>query len=83
MRFQQRDWKILFVPDVTAIHRKGVSSRNRSLRVEWHKHRGMMRFYRKFFSTLHPPWMSMFLFLGVWTRFLLIAAQTQIVRIFR
>ena len=83
MRFLQRDWKILFVPDVTAIHRKGVSSHDRVLRVELYKHQGMVRFYKKFFLALYPRWVSLPLLAGVWLRFVLIAARVQVVRIFR
>ncbi|MDN5836993.1 MAG: glycosyltransferase family 2 protein, partial [Nitrosospira sp.] len=49
MRFRQKGWKILFVPDAPVVHHKGISSRARPIFVEWHKHKGMMRFYRKFF----------------------------------
>jgi len=82
MRFLQRDWKILFVPDVTAIHHKGASSGDRVLRVELHKHRGMVRFYEKFFLASYPRWVSLPLLAGVWLRFLLIAVRVQVARLF-
>ena len=34
--------------DVRVVHVRGVSSRSRPLFVEWHKHRGLWRYYRKF-----------------------------------
>ena len=34
--------------DVRVLHVRGVSSRSRPLFVEWHKHRGLWRYYRKF-----------------------------------
>ena len=34
--------------DVPVVHVRGVSSRSRPLFVEWHKHRGLWRYYRKF-----------------------------------
>ena len=34
--------------DVRVVHVRGVSSRERPLFVEWHKHRGFWRYFRKF-----------------------------------
>ena len=34
--------------DVRVLHVRGVSSRSRPLFVEWHKHRGLWRYFRKF-----------------------------------
>ena len=34
--------------DVRVVHVRGVSSRSRPLFVEWHKHRGLWRWFRKF-----------------------------------
>lgn len=41
-------YAVLLVPDALVIHQQGVSSRGRPLWVEWQKHRGMWRFYKKF-----------------------------------
>lgn len=46
-RFVMHGYQILFVPDVEILHYKGYSSRKRPLRVEWHKHHGLMRYFRK------------------------------------
>lgn len=47
-RFHQAGRKILFVPGVEVLHFKGRSSRRRPLWVEWQKHRGLIRYMRKF-----------------------------------
>lgn len=47
-RFRDAGYRVLFVPDALAVHAKGTSSLGRPLRTEWHKHRGMIRYYRKF-----------------------------------
>lgn len=39
---------ILFVPAATAVHFKGRSSASAPLRVEWFKHVGMVKYFRKF-----------------------------------
>lgn len=47
-RFRDAGRKILFVPDVEVVHFKGRSSDRRPVWVEWQKHKGLMRFLRKF-----------------------------------
>lgn len=69
MRFRQKEWKIMFVPDGRIVHDKGGSSRSRPIFVEWHKHKGMMRFYRKFFRHQYPGLLMWLVALGVWLRF--------------
>ncbi len=39
---------VLLVPDALVIHQQGISSRGRPVWVEWQKHRGMLRYYKKF-----------------------------------
>lgn len=75
MRFRQRNWKILFVPDAPVVHHLGHSSKDRPFFVEWHKHRGMVRFYRKFFSHQYPGALMSLVRLGVWVRFALVAMK--------
>jgi GT2 family glycosyltransferase len=53
-RFRDAGHAVLFVPEAQATHLQGTSSRGRPLRVEWHKHRGMWRFYRKFQAPRNP-----------------------------
>ncbi len=74
IRFRRGEWKILFVPDARMLHHKGVCSRARPIFVEWHKHKGMMRFYRKLFSHQYPGVLMWLVFVGVWLRFLLVAS---------
>ncbi len=73
MRFRQKGWKILFVPDAIIVHEHGGCSRNRPIFVEWHKHKGMMRFYNKFFRHQYPGLLMVLVAMGVWLRFGLIA----------
>ena len=54
MRFKQKNWKIIFVPDAPVTHFQGTCSRSRPFFVAWHKHKGMLRFYRKFFRQQYP-----------------------------
>lgn len=74
MRFRQKGWKILFVPGAKISHDHGVCGRSRPIFVEWHKHKGMIRFYRKFFRHQYPGILMWLVALGVWLRFSLILA---------
>lgn len=69
MRFRNKGWRVLFVPQARVTHAHRVSSRSRPIFVEWHKHKGMMRFYRKFFGDGYSWPMMGFVAAGVWTRF--------------
>lgn len=74
MRFRQHGWKILFVPSAQITHVLGVCSRSRPVFVQWHKHKGMMRFYRKFFQHQYPSFLMGIVSIGVWLRFGLLAS---------
>ncbi|MES2025443.1 MAG: glycosyltransferase family 2 protein [Pseudomonadota bacterium] len=83
MRFRQKGWKILFVPSAHISHALGVCSRSRPIFVEWHKHKGMMRFYKKFFSHQYPGLLMALVAFGVWLRFGLVAAYHTVRRFSR
>ena len=74
MTLRGKGWKIMFVPDAKIVHDKGRCSRSRPLFVEWHKHRGMLRFYRKFFMHQYPGPLMWLVALGIWLRFGLVAS---------
>lgn len=74
MRFRKRGWRILFVPDAPAVHHHGACSQARPIFVEWHKHRGMIRFYRKFFRHQYPLGLMGVVIMGIWLRFGVVAA---------
>lgn len=69
MRMRQKSWKIMFVPSARIGHALGVCSRNRLVFVEWHKHKGMIRFYSKFFRHQYPLGLMGLVAVGVWLRF--------------
>jgi len=69
MRLRQKGWKIYFVPDAKLTHFIGSCSQSRPIFVEWNKHKGMMRFYRKFFRHQYPGVLMWVVTVGVWLRF--------------
>lgn len=83
MRFKLAEWKILFVPDVSVTHYQGTSSRSRPLFVLWHKHRGMWRFYRKFYGGEALGFLSAAVWSAIWLRFLLLTPTVAVRHAFR
>ena len=55
--------------DVAVVHVRGVSSRSRPVFVEWHKHRGLWRYYRKFDAPRDGAPTRAAVFAMVWGRF--------------
>jgi GT2 family glycosyltransferase len=82
-QFVARGWRVVFVPDALVYHEKGVSSRSRPVFVEWHKHRGMLRFYRKWQSSQYSWATSMLVMAGIWARFAAVAARYAVAAPFR
>ncbi|HSC47316.1 MAG TPA: glycosyltransferase family 2 protein [Gammaproteobacteria bacterium] len=70
-RMADEGWEVMFVPDAAAVHFQGTSSRRTPLRVHWHKHRSMWRYYAKFDARGHSVFLNALVWAGIWTRFLL------------
>ncbi len=74
-RVRDGGWRIAIDPGLDVVHLKGLSSRRRPVWVEWQKHRGMLRYLRKFerdrLGRIAYPW----LWCAVWLRFPLAAAR--------
>jgi GT2 family glycosyltransferase len=73
MRFTLKGWQMIFVPDAPVVHEWGACSRSRPVFVEWHKHRGMLRFYRKFYRKQYSGLLWALVVAGVWLRFGMLA----------
>lgn len=55
--------------DVRVVHLRGVSSRSRPLFVEWHKHRGFWRYFRKFDAGRRGVPGRLVAFVAIWVHF--------------
>ncbi|MCB1568497.1 MAG: glycosyltransferase family 2 protein [Xanthomonadales bacterium] len=66
---------IAVATDVPVIHLKGTSSRKRPIWVEWHKHRGMWRYFRKFDASSSPWWLRGLVGAGIAAHFPLAAMR--------
>ncbi len=70
MRFRLAGYAILFEPGVAITHLKGGSHASAAF-VEWHKHKGMARFYQQFFRDQYPLALMLLVITAVWARFAL------------
>lgn len=82
MRFSEKGYDVLFVPEIPITHYKGVCGRQRPVRVMWHMHRGMVRFYQKFFRKKYSIALMWLVFAAVWLRFVAIATIALVKGIF-
>jgi GT2 family glycosyltransferase len=83
VRFSRANWKIYLIPAAIFIHHKGHCSSANPVRVEWHKHRGMARFFRKFQQTQYPLPFNLFVLFGIWSHFILTASFIGLRRLLR
>ncbi len=74
VRFRQSGYRIIFVPDAKIVHEKGVSSISRPFASEYYKHRGMVRFYRKFLREQYSPVLFYLVLASVWVRYAMVAS---------
>lgn len=54
---------------VRVLHVRGVSSRSRPVFVEWHKHRGLWRYFSRFEAPQRGALVRAAVFLAIWLRF--------------
>ncbi len=67
--------RVAVANDVRVVHVRGVSSRSRPLFVEWHKHRGFCRYYRKFEGPRRSALLSVLVHAAIWCRFAIAALR--------
>ncbi len=83
VRFHRAGWLIYFVPGVDVYHYQGACSKSRPITVEWHKHKGMTRFFRKFQFQNYPLPFSLLVIAGIWLHFGYCAAGEGMRRLWR
>ena len=68
-RVRQAGATVAIANDIEVLHVRGVSSRRRPLFVEWHKHRGLWRYFRKFDAARHGLIAQAAVASMIWARF--------------
>jgi GT2 family glycosyltransferase len=66
--------------DVRVVHLRGVSSRARPLFVQWHKHRGLWRYFSKFEAPRRGLLTRLAVFVAIVVRFKFVALKTMLRR---
>ncbi len=67
-RFREAGGEIYFVPNVQVTHYRSTSAAD-PVFVEWHKTRGFIRYFRKNFSGIYPPFFLFLVNAGIIGRF--------------
>jgi len=67
-RAREAGASIAVANDLRVVHVRGVSSRSRPVFVEWHKHRGLWRYFRKFDARRHGAATRAAVWLMIWAR---------------
>lgn len=67
--------RVLVANEVVVTHLRGVSSRRRPVWVEWQKHRGMWRYFRKFEGGDAGMLVHALAFAAIWSHWLLAAPR--------
>lgn len=68
-RVRQAGGRVAVANDVVTLHLRGVSSRSRPWFVEWHKHRGLARYFHKFEAPGRSLPIRMLVPIAIWARF--------------
>ncbi|MBB5734655.1 hypothetical protein FHT09_000354 [Xanthomonas arboricola] len=66
-RARQAGALVAVANDLQVLHVRGVSSRSRPFFVEWHKHRGLWRYFRKFEAGRRGRVTRLGVWLAIWT----------------
>jgi GT2 family glycosyltransferase len=77
-RARQAGATVAVANDLTVLHLRGVSSRARPFFVEWHKHRGLWRYFRKFEASSRGPLVRLGVWAAIWAH-----ALAQLPRLLR
>jgi len=69
-RFGLKGWMVGFVPEVSVVHEKGVSSKARPVGVLWNLHQGMLYFFDKFYRSEYNVFMRYIVKIGIYGSFI-------------
>jgi GT2 family glycosyltransferase len=70
-RIKETGYKILYYPKATITHYKGGSSKKKRTKVIYDFHNAMWIFYKKHYYSKYNFAITFFVFLGIWTKYLL------------
>lgn len=71
-RLAEQGWHCVYVPSANCTHLQGFSSRSRPTWVHFQKHRGMVRFFKKFQAGSTSLPVRALIYTGIWLRFIVL-----------
>jgi len=77
-RFAISGWDIAFIPEVSVVHEKGISSQTRPIGVLWNLHQGMLRFFDKFYRNSYSWPLRLIVRIGIYANFIVRAAGSVV-----
>ena len=79
-RARQAGATIAIANDLQVVHVRGVSSRSRPFFVEWHKHRGLWRYFQRFEAPSRGPVLRAAVWAAIWAHALLLVPKIALKR---
>ena len=79
-RFSNKQWQVGFVPEVSVLHEKGVSSQTRRIGVLWNLHQGMLHFFEKFYRNQYSFIFRFIVRMGIYLSFVIRASLSILKR---
>ena len=80
-RIQKAGHRVAYVGSCVTYHYKGASSRKESFRMNYHFHRAMILFHRKHLHRAYSLPLDIAIYVGIASRFLLLAVNHYLVRV--
>jgi GT2 family glycosyltransferase len=79
-RFQLKCWDVLFVPTITVQHIGGVCGKKIHNKIIWHQHRGIGRYYYKYYWQKMPKSLSLGVMSVIYLRFIFVLMVKNVKR---
>lgn len=77
---QLAGFAVLSCPDAVVFHSKGVCGKGRPFFVEWHKHKGMIRYFGKHLRKRYSLLLAPLVHVAVWCRFSVVCLRAWIAK---
>lgn len=76
-RLKTGGWKVYYLPTARAIHLKGASTRQQTVRMLWEFHRAMWTFHSKHYAADLPAFANGLVWASIWGRWAVMSAKAQ------
>jgi len=78
LRLRDEGWKIFYLPSAEAVHAKGASSRQATLKNLYHFHSSMWIFHVKHYAAERSAFATGLVWLSIWLRFGVLALRSRL-----